>query len=98
MLALSSAAGAVNESPGRDVFMVFKVKVPGGDVVEEIGGTIGARGVTDRRAALAGIVRHNVGELIKLGASLSDIELEPIKESLEGALSREVKVSVTKGD
>lgn len=99
LLALSSEGGAVSHAPGRDVYMTFKVQVPGGDVVEEIGGTIGARGVADRRDALAGIIRHNVGELIRLGASVSESErvrlgLPAAGEPLPDALLHTVKLDI----
>lgn len=73
LLALQ-AAPVVSEkvqAAGRDVYMTFKIQVPGGDVVEEIGGTIGAQGVADRRDALAGIIRHNMGELVRMGARVA---------------------------
>lgn len=59
------------QAAGREVYMTFKIQVPGGDVVEEIGGTIGAQGVADRRDALAGIIRHNMGELVRMGARVA---------------------------
>ena len=73
LLALQAApvVSEKGQTAGRDVYMTFKIQVPGGDVVEEIGGTIGAQGVADRRDALAGIIRHNMSELVRMGARVA---------------------------
>ena len=73
LLALQAAPviSEKGQAAGREVYMTFKIQVPGGDVVEEIGGTIGAQGVADRRDALAGIIRHNMSELVRMGASVA---------------------------
>ena len=73
LLALQAApvVSEKGQAAGREVYMTFKIQVPGGDVVEEIGGTIGAQGVADRRDALAGIIRHNMGELVRMGARVA---------------------------
>lgn len=72
LLALQAVPVVADKSkPGREVYMTFKIQVPGGNVVEEIGGTIGAQGVGDRRDALAGIIRHNMAELVRMGARVA---------------------------
>ena len=73
LLALQAApvVSEKGQAAGREVYMTFKIQVPGGDVVEEIGGTIGAQGVADRRDALAGIIRHNMSELVRMGARVA---------------------------
>ena len=73
LLALQAApvVSEKGQAAGREVYMTFKIQVPGGNVVEEIGGTIGAQGVADRRDALAGIIRHNMGELVRMGARVA---------------------------
>ena len=87
LLALQAAPVAVDKSApaGREVYMTFKIQVPGGDVVEEIGGTIGAQGVADRRDALAGIIRHNMGELVRMGARVAWSDEERARLGLPAA-------------
>ena len=87
LLALQAVPVAVDKSTpaGREVYMTFKIQVPGGDVVEEIGGTIGAQGVADRRDALAGIIRHNIGELVRMGARVAWSDEERARLGLPAA-------------